>query len=98
MPAAWYFWENDRLYLRIRIQPKASRTGFAGPLGDELKIRVTAPPVDGEANQCLIEFLAKACRVAKGNVELVSGLNARSKLVGILRPVRLPEGVEPASD
>jgi uncharacterized protein len=94
MRPAWYYWEQDTLFLRVRIQPKAARTEIVGPLGDELKIRVTAPPAEGEANECLIAFLAKFCRVAKSSVELLSGASSRNKLVSIRNPARLPDGVQ----
>ncbi len=98
MRPAWYCCERDTLFLRVRIQPKAARTEIVGPLGDELKIRVTAPPIDGEANECLIGFLAKFCRVANSNVELLSGASSKNKLVSIQNPARLPHGVQYPSD
>lgn len=90
----WYYWAQDKLFLRIRLQPRASRTEISGPHGGELKVRVAAPPVDGEANASLIAFLAEACRVPKCNVEMTAGRNSRSKLVSVMRPTRLPPGVK----
>lgn len=55
----------DGLVLRLYIQPKASRDSIVGLHGDELKVAITAPPVDGQANAHLVKFLAKQFRVAK---------------------------------
>ena len=54
----FYRWEGENLILRVLLQPKASCNEFVGPQEDRLKVRLTAPPVDGQANQKLIEFLA----------------------------------------
>lgn len=69
--------------LWIRVQPRASRAeivGFVdGPQGPELKLRVTAPPVDGEANAAVVALLAKALGLPKGCVEIVTGSTGRRK-------------------
>jgi hypothetical protein len=69
--------------LRLRVQPRASRTEVAGRHGDALKIRVAAPPVDGEANAELIRFLARVLQVPKTAVSITGGSGARSKSVVI---------------
>jgi len=69
--------------LRIRVQPRASRNEVAGPHGDELRLRLTAPPVEGAANEALVRFLAETLRVARGSVTIVSGLSGRSKIVEV---------------
>ncbi len=55
--------DADDLLLRLVLQPKASRDAFVGLLGDELKVAITAPPVDGQANKHLIKFLSKQFKV-----------------------------------
>lgn len=60
--------QDDDLVIRLYIQPKASRDQIVGLHGDELKVAVTAPPVDGQANAHLTKFLAKQFRVAKSLV------------------------------
>ena len=92
--AGWYAWEGDDLILSLRIQPKASRDEWVGPHGDNCKVRITAPPVDGKANAHLLQFVAKTCGVAKSQVSLVSGETARNKRVRVIAPRRLPPGVE----
>ena len=93
MPMPWYCWQGKVLVLNIRVQPRASRNEIAGPVGDQLKIRLTTPPVDGKANKHLLEFLAKACGVNKNQVELLSGTSARNKRVSIASPKKLLTGV-----
>jgi uncharacterized protein (TIGR00251 family) len=77
--------------LSLRVQPKASRDELAEPLGDALKVRITAPPVDGKANSHLIRFLAKTFGVAKSAVILESGDSSRSKRIRIRKPRQLPK-------
>jgi len=93
MPKPWYCWQGEVLVLNIRVQPRASRNEIAGRVGDQLKIRLTTPPVDGKANQHLLEFLAKKCGVSKNRVELLSGASARNKRVSIVCPKQLPKGI-----
>lgn len=69
--------------LRVYLQPRASRNEFAGHHGDALKVRITAPPVDGAANEALIRFLADGLGVGIRAVEIVSGLSGRRKTVRV---------------
>ena len=65
--------------LRILVQPRASRDGIAGVQGDELKVRLAAPPVEGAANAACRAFFAKLCRLPKSRVTLVAGESSRHK-------------------
>lgn len=65
----------------LRIQPRAAKNEIAGLQGDVLKVRLTAPPVDGEANEACIKFLSQLLGVAKGTVEIISGHTGRNKIV-----------------
>ena len=76
--------QADGLVLRVVVQPRASRTHFCGLQGDELKLRLTAPPVDGAANACCQEFLAKLLRVPKSAVRIESGETSRHKRIRVL--------------
>lgn len=87
---SWYMWQDGDLLLRVRVQPRASRDAIVGPMGDELKIAITAPPVDGRANAHLIAFLARTFGVAKNAVTLLGGENSRSKRLHIKKPAKLP--------
>jgi uncharacterized protein (TIGR00251 family) len=96
--ADWYRWNADKLLLRLRVQPRAGRTAFAEPMGDALKVKLKAPPVDGRANAELVRFIADAFGVARAQVELVSGAQSRTKQLRIAEPNRLPLGIERAGD
>ena len=91
MSAAWYRWDGADLILDCHLQPKASSDEFAGLHGDRLKIRLTAPPVEGKANAHLLAFLGKAFGVPKSTVKLESGELNRQTRVRIPSPTRLPE-------
>ncbi|GAB4263397.1 MAG: DUF167 family protein YggU [Deferrisomatales bacterium] len=69
--------------LSVWVQPRASRDQIVGMQGDALKVRIAAPPVDGEANAALTRFLAKTLRVPKRAVEIASGSSGRRKTVRI---------------
>lgn len=85
---------EDGLVLRLYVQPKASRDSIVGLHGDELKVAITAPPVDGQANAHLIKFLAKQFRVAKSQVIIEKGDSGRHKQVKIIQPQQIPSGVD----
>ncbi|EEY99014.1 MULTISPECIES: DUF167 family protein YggU [Vibrio] len=88
MAAVWR--EGDDLLLRLYIQPKASRDSIVGLHGEELKVAITAPPIDGKANAHLSKYLAKQCKVAKGSVVIEKGELGRHKQVRILQPSQIP--------
>ena len=69
--------------LSIRIQPRASKNEILRMEGGMLKVRLTAPPVDGAANEALIKFLADTLSIAKSQVEIVSGHTSRQKIVRV---------------
>ncbi len=75
--------EGGDLLIEVRVQPRASRTEFAGMIGERLRIRLQAPPVDGRANAALVEFLAEAFDVPRAGVSVERGLSGRDKLVRI---------------
>jgi uncharacterized protein (TIGR00251 family) len=93
MPKECYAWQGAALLLNIRVQARASQDEMAGVVGEQLKIRLTAPPVDGKANQALLKFLAKCFGVPRGQVTLLSGDTGRSKRVRIDKPRHLPHGI-----
>jgi uncharacterized protein (TIGR00251 family) len=69
--------------LRLHVQPRASRSELAGRHGDAIKVRLTAPPVDGAANEALLRFLALQLQVPRSALSLVAGGSGRSKVVAI---------------
>ncbi len=84
MSSAWLRSDGADVVLSLHIQPGARRTEIAGLHGDALKIRLAAPPVDGKANACLVEFLAERLDVAKSRIEVVSGASSRAKRIRIV--------------
>ena len=71
--------------LAIRVIPGASQNGIADILDDgTIRIRLTAPPVEGKANAALIDYLSKILEVPKSKIEIVAGHTRRDKLVSIL--------------
>ncbi len=89
--AGFYQWRGADLLLDCHLQPGARSIGFAGQHGERLKIRISAPPVDGKANEMLLAFLAKEFDVGRRQVSLLSGQQSRQKRVLIEAPGRLPE-------
>lgn len=69
--------------LSIRIQPRSSKNEIVTMESGALKIRLTAPPVDGAANEALVKFLAQTLSIPKSHVEIVSGHTSREKIVRI---------------
>jgi uncharacterized protein (TIGR00251 family) len=71
------------LLLEVRVQPRAARSEIAGILGERLRVRLQAPPVDGRANAALVEFLAEIFDVPRAAVTIERGLTGRDKRVRI---------------
>jgi uncharacterized protein (TIGR00251 family) len=67
----------------VRVQPRASRTEIVGEYNGAIKVRLSAPPVDGAANDALKELLARELSVARRNISIVSGASSRSKTVAV---------------
>ena len=67
----------------VRVQPRASSVGLGGVHGGALRVRLTAPPVDGAANEALVALLADALGVSRRSVRIVSGATARTKVVDV---------------
>ena len=84
MPPATFLRETaGGTLLSLKLSPRASKNEIVPPrgIGDELKIKVTAPPVDAAANQALIELLAEPLGCSRGKVELIRGQTSRHKTV-----------------
>ncbi len=80
---AWARDEAGGVVLEVLVQPRASRTKVVGEHDGRLKLQLAAPPVDGEANAALIEFLARALGVRKADVAIVRGDTGRRKTVRV---------------
>ena len=74
--------ETDQgIAIRVFVQPRSSKNLVAGPHGDALKIKLTAPPVDGAANKMCVAFLAKQLGLPKSRFEITAGQTSRTKIV-----------------
>ena len=71
------------IQFNVHVQPRASRNEVCGVQGDELKLRLTSPPVEDAANKCCIEFLARLLGVAKSRVSITAGAKSRHKTVRV---------------
>jgi uncharacterized protein (TIGR00251 family) len=67
----------------IKVNPRATKTAITGTVGDALKISLTAPPVDGKANQAVIEFFADIFKIPRSSVTIASGKTSRFKMIRI---------------
>ena len=75
--------QSDGVLLSIKLQPRASANAIGEVLGGELRVKVTAPPVDAAANGALVKLLAEVLDCPRNRVELVRGHTSRHKIVKI---------------
>jgi uncharacterized protein len=73
----------EEILLKVYLQPKSSKNEVAGPYRDGIKVKVTAPPVEGKANEALIRFLAKEYGIPPSCIEIIKGLHSREKTLKI---------------
>ena len=73
--------QSDAVLLSVKLQPRAAVNEIGGPLGNELRVKVTAPPVDSAANEALLRLLAERLDCPRSQVELVRGHASRHKLI-----------------
>ena len=69
--------------IKVKVQPRASRAQIMGYRDDVLYLRVTAPPVAGQANSAVVELVAQVLGLAKSRVQIVSGHRSRDKVVAV---------------
>jgi uncharacterized protein (TIGR00251 family) len=78
----FYEISNETVCLRIKAQPKASKSEFCEPYGDDaIKIRIKAPAVEGAANEELFRFLSKSFKISKSSIILKSGDTSKIKVI-----------------
>ena len=73
--------QSNALLLSVKLQPRASVNAIGEPLGNELRVKVTAPPADGAANDALLALLARELDCSRSQVELVRGHSSRHKVI-----------------
>lgn len=93
-----YRWDKDDLILNVRVLPRARKDEIVGVHGEWLKVRITAPPLDGKANAHLIRFLAREFKVKQAQITLISGQTSREKRLRIHSPTRLLPFIRSAQD
>ncbi|MBF0558819.1 MAG: YggU family protein [Nitrospirae bacterium] len=74
---------RDGIIIEVKVAPRSSKVGIAGVMDNMLKVKLTAPPVDGAANDQLIELLAETYGVSKSNVTILRGETSKRKTVKI---------------
>lgn len=67
----------------IKVHPRARKNAISGELGNALKLSITAPPVEGRANDACVEFFAKLLKVPRSSVTIASGLTSRNKMIHV---------------
>lgn len=83
-------WDQSDLLLYVYIQPKAAVDKVVGIFQNAIKIQITAPASDNKANEHLMRWIAKACKVPLKHVSVENGAYSRYKLIRILSPQQLP--------
>ena len=68
----------------VKVHPRAKKNAITGEVGDTLKLALTAPPVDGKANEACIEFFAKLLNLPRSSVTIASGQTSRNKVIRVL--------------
>lgn len=74
---------SDAVTFTVRVHPRAKKNAVTGELDGVLKISLTAPPIDGRANEACIEFLAKTLKVSRSSVTIASGESSRNKVIRV---------------
>ncbi len=74
---------KEGILIEVKVDPRSSRKGVSGIMDNILKVKLTAPPVEGEANEQLIEVISELTGVRKANIRIVKGLSSRRKVVEV---------------
>lgn len=74
---------DDGITFKVFVQPRSSKNEIKGLHGDTVKIRITAPPVDGAANKACLKFLSKCLNVSGSSLEVISGISSRTKHIRV---------------
>jgi uncharacterized protein (TIGR00251 family) len=87
---SFYRWEEKDLILWIHVQPRAKQNRVLGIIGDRLKVKINATPVEGQANAEIGKFFAELFGVAKSQVTILNGHHSRDKRIHIQSPKKCP--------
>lgn len=69
--------------LEVRVQPRARKTAITGEMGTALKLALSAPPIEGRANEALVEFFSELFNVSRSSVQVLTGAQSRTKVIAI---------------
>ncbi len=86
----FFSWHGDDLHLHVHILPRSSSNTVSGVYNGALKVKLTAPPVDGKANRFLLKFLASEFSVPASHVSIIRGHSGRDKHLRITAPANIP--------
>jgi len=75
---------NGGASFAVKVHPRARRNAITGVVGDTIKLDLTAPPVEGKANECCINFLAELLEVPRSSVTIAAGQNSRNKIIRVV--------------
>ncbi|MDI6800603.1 MAG: DUF167 domain-containing protein [Thermodesulfovibrionales bacterium] len=84
---------DDGIIIEVKVIPRSSKNEIAGSIGNAIKVKLTAPPVEGAANEQLIEFLSKKFGIRKSDVVIMKGETSRHKTIKL--PIKLIGGELP---
>lgn len=87
--------DGDDLVLSVRVQPRASKNEILDVRDGRLRLRTTAPPTDGKANQAVIKLIATHLQIAPSRITLLRGKTQRNKQLRIAGPIELPRSTAP---
>ncbi len=74
---------TDGVAFAVKVHPRAKKNAITGELGDALKVSLTAPPLEGRANEACVEFFAKLLKVPRSSVTIASGQTSRNKVIRV---------------
>jgi len=75
--------QGDSATFSVKVHPRARRQGIAGVLGNTVKLEITAPPVEGKANEACIQFFADLLKVPQSSVTIAAGNSSRNKVIRV---------------
>jgi len=87
--------DGDELVLSVRVQPRASKNEILDVRDGRLRLRTTAAPTDGKANQAVIRLIATYLQIAPSRIRLLRGKTQRNKQLRVAGPVSLPHSTAP---
>jgi uncharacterized protein len=86
------------MVFKVYLQPRSSRNEIVGPYRDGIKVKITAPPVEGKANDALIRFLSEHLKIPSSHIEILKGQHAREKTIRISGVETLPASIRPRKE